>query len=87
MKEVTIIDRKNRCLVTELRSTDENEYLLDEIPIAVNSDGRCHLNVDDENGRKTWRCDLTCKAFDNEGRQIIIDLFSDDSIESIRDVL
>ena len=90
LKEVTVIDRENKCLVTELRSIDENEYSLDEIPIAVDSDGRCHLNVDDEKGSKTWRCDLTCKTFDNEDRQIIIDLkneFSDDSIESVRDVL
>ena len=48
------------------------------------------MNVDDEKGSKIWRCDLTCKTFDNEDRQIIIDLkndFSDDSIESVRDVL
>ena len=68
LKEVTVIDHENKCLVTELRSIDENEYSLDEIPIAVDSDGRCHLNVDDEKGSKTWRCDLTCKTFDNEGR-------------------
>ena len=90
LKEVTVIDRENKCLTTELRSIDENEYSLDEIPIAVDRDGRCHLNVDDEKESKTWRCDLTCKTFDNEDRQIIIDLkneFSDDSIESVRDVL
>ena len=45
--------------------------------------------MDDEKGSKTWRCDLTCKTFDNEDREIINDLkneFSDDSIESVRDV-
>ena len=58
LKEVTVIDRENKCLVTELRSIDENEYSLDEIPIAVDSDGKCHLNVDDEKRSKTWRCNL-----------------------------
>ena len=90
MKEVTVIDRKKKCLVTELRSIDENEYSLDEIPIAVDSDGRCHLNMDDEKGSKIWKCDLNCRTFDSEDRQIIIDLkneFCDDSIENVRDVL
>ena len=45
LKEVTVIDRKKKCLVTELRSIDENEYSLDEIPVAVNSNGMCHLNM------------------------------------------
>ena len=88
--EITVIDRKNKCLVTELRSIHENEYSLDEIPIAVDSDGRCHLNMDDEKGSKIWKCDLTCRTFDSEDKQIIIDLkneFSDDSIEDVRDVL
>ena len=58
LKEVRVIDCKNKCLVTELQSIDENEYSLDEIPITVNSDGRCHLNVDDEKVSKIWRCDL-----------------------------
>ena len=90
LKQVTLIDRKNKCLITELRSIRENEYSLDEIPIAVDSDGRCHLNMDDEKGSKVWKCDLTCRTFDSEDRQIIIDLkneFSDDSIEDVRDVL
>ena len=79
LKEVTVIDHENKCLATELRSINENEYSLDEISIAVDRDGRCHLNVDDEKGSN-----------DNEDRQIIIDLkneFNDDSIESVRDVL
>ena len=90
LKEVMVIDRRKKCLVTELRSIDENEYSLDEIPIAVDSDGRCHLNLDDEKGSKIWKCDLTCRTFDSEDRQIIIDLkneFCDDSIENVRDVL
>ena len=44
LKEVTVIDRKSKCLVTELRLPDKNEYSLDEIPIAVDSEGRCYLN-------------------------------------------
>ena len=35
-------------MVTELWLPDKNEYSLDEIPIAVDSEGRCYLNVDDE---------------------------------------
>ena len=41
LKEVTVIDCENKCLVTELRSIDENEYSLDEIPITVDSDDEC----------------------------------------------
>ena len=46
--------------------------------------------MDDEKGSKIWKCDLTCRTFDSEDRQIIIDLkneFCDDSIENVRDVL
>ena len=93
LKEVTVIDRKSKCLVTELRLPDKNEYSLDEIPIAVDSEGRSYLNVDDEKPSKTWKCKLcncTCRTFDTTDRQIIIDLkneFCDDSIENVRDVL
>lgn len=90
LKEVTVIDRKSKCLVTELRLPDKNEYSLDEIPIAVDSEGRCYLNVDDEKPSKTWKCNCTCRTFDTTDRQIIIDLkneFCDDSIENVRDVL
>ena len=48
LKEVTVIDHKKKCLVNELQSVDENKYSLDEIPIAFDSNGRCHLNMDDE---------------------------------------
>ena len=37
VKEVTIIDRENRCLTTEVTSLDKNEYSLEEITIAVDS--------------------------------------------------
>ena len=49
LKEATVIDWKNMCLVTELRlPNDKHECLLDEIPIAVDINGRCHSNMDDE---------------------------------------
>ena len=69
---------------------DEHEYILDEIRIAVNIDGRCHLNMDDEKQTKSWKCNATCKTLNSEDRQIIVDLknnFSDDCMEDIRDVL
>ena len=83
LKEVTVIDRENKCLVTELRlSIDEN--------IVVDDNGRCYLNLHNDTSSKTWKCDLTCRALDNEDKQIIIDLkdeFCDDSIDNVRDVL
>ena len=90
-KEVTVIDRDNKCLVTESRlSVDENEYSLDGISIAVDDNGRYYLNLDDDTSSKTWKCDLTCRALDSVDKQIIIDLkneFCDDSIDNVRDLL
>ena len=71
-------------------SIDENEYSLDEISIAVDDNGRCYLNLDDDTSSKTWKCDLTCRTLDNEDKEIIIDLkneFCDDCIDNVRDVL
>ena len=49
LNEVTVFDRKNKCLVIESRLLiDKNEYSLDEILIAVDSDGKCYLNAEDE---------------------------------------
>ena len=49
MKEVLVIDRTRKILKTEQRSViDENEYSLDGIDIAVDSDGKCYLNLDDK---------------------------------------
>ena len=91
LKEVTVVDRENKCLVTESRlSIDENEFSLDEISIAVDDNGRCYLNLDDDASSKTWKCDLTCRTLDSEDKQIIIDLkneFCDDCIDNVRDVL
>ena len=75
LKEVTVVDRENKCLVTESRlSIDKNEYSLDEISIAVDDNGRCYLNLDDDASSKTWKCDLTCRTLDSKDKQIIIDL-------------
>ena len=90
LKEVTVIDWKNNCLVTKSRlSNDEHEYLLDEIPIAVDIDGRCHLSMDDEKQIKSWKCNATCKTLSRVDRQIIVDFknnFSDNCMEDVRDV-
>ena len=58
----------------------------------MDNDGKCHLNLhdDDENSSKTWKCGLTCRTFESEDRQSIIDLkndFSFESVEKVRDVL
>ena len=91
MKEVLVIDKTKKVLKTEQRSViDENEYSLDRIAIAVDSDGKCYLNLDNENYTKTWKCNLTCRTFRNEEFQSIMDLkneFSDESIENAREVL
>ena len=91
MKEVLVIDQTNRILKTERRSViDENEYLLDRIAIAVDSDGKCYLNLDDEKSSKTWKCNLTCRTLCSEEIQSIIDLkneFSDESVENAREIL
>ena len=79
--------------MTKVRSfINKNEYSLDGIAIAVDNDGKCHLNLhdDDENSSKTWKCGLTCRTFESEDRQSIIDLkndFSIESVEKVRDVL
>ena len=90
LKEVTVIDRKSKCLVTELRLPDKKKYSLDKIPIAVDSEGRCYLNVDDEKPSITWKCNCTCRTFDTTDRQIIIDFKNqscDDYKENVRDIL
>ena len=75
MKEVLVIDRTRKILKTEQRSViDENEYSLDRITIAVDSDGKCYLNLDDEKSSKTWKCNVTCKTLCSEEIQSIIDL-------------
>ena len=64
MTEVLVIDCKKKILKTEQQSViDENEYSLDGIAIAVDSNGKCYLNLDDEKSSKTWKCDLTCRTF------------------------
>ena len=81
MKEVLVIDQTRKI---------ENEYSLDRIAIAVYSDGKCYLNLDDEKSSKTWKCTITCKTFCSDEIQSIIDLkneFSDEYVENAREVL
>ena len=63
---------------------------MDEILRAVNIDGRCYLNMDDEKQVKSWKCNATCKTLSSEDRKFIIDLkndFSDDCMENVKDVV
>ena len=91
MKEVLVIDRTRRILKTEQRTViDENEYSLDRIAIAVDIDGKCYLNLDDEKSCKTCKCTIACKTLCIDEIQSIIDLkneFSDECVETAREVL
>jgi len=74
-REITVIDRKNRCLATELRSViDKNEFSLGGIVIAVDNHGKCYFKSEGGNGAnppKTWKCDFRCKTFCTEDKQNI----------------
>jgi len=93
-REITVIDRKNRCLTTEARSViDKNEFSLEGIIIAVDNDGKCYFKLEGgkvANPPKTWKCDFRCKAFCNEDKQNIMELknhFTNGLVEEIRDIL
>ena len=91
MKEIQVINRKSKCLQTkQYLLNDTQEYSLDNITIAVDSDGKCYFTLTDEKTMKTWKCNITCKSFCSQERQSIIEIkneFSDDSVENIRQVL
>ena len=61
LEEVTVIDRKSRSLVTEVKSiVDNNEYSLVGTVIAVDKHGQCHMELEDlQSSSKTWKCCLT----------------------------
>ena len=75
LKEITIVDRENKCLITKIKShIDKDEFSLEGIIIAVDTKGRCHLRLQDkkdttevptEVSPKIWKCDVTCKTFCN----------------------
>ena len=92
LEEVTIIDRKSRSLVTEMKSfIDENEYSLEDVVIAVDKNGKCYLELEDlQLSSKTWKCSLTCKKFCVKDRQTVMNLksvFTDESVEEVRELL
>ena len=92
LEEVTVIDRKSRSLVTEVKSiVDNNEYSLVGTVIAVDKHGQCYMELEDlQLSSKTWKCCLTCKKFCGKDRQSIMDLksvFVDKSLEEVRDLL
>ena len=64
LREETIVDHKTRLLRTKVRShIGTNEYSLEGVVIAVDGDGKCHLNIEDrkEVSLNTWKCDLHVK--------------------------
>lgn len=69
-------------------------YSLNGIIIAVDNNRKSHLELEDRNdiksSSKTWKCNLTRRTFSSEDRQSIINLknvFTDESIEKVRDLL
>ena len=87
-REITVIDRKNRCLTTEVRSViNKNEFSLEGIVIAVDNESEGGY---DANPLKTWKCDFRCKTLYTEDKQNIVELknyFANGSVEEIRDLL
>jgi len=69
-REITVIDHKNRCVTTEVRSViDKIEFSLEGIVIAVDNDGKCYFKSEggyDANPLKTWKYDFRCKALTNK---------------------
>ena len=93
LREETIVNHKTRLLRTKARShIGTNEYSLEGIVIAVDVNGKCHLNIEDREkvSLNKWKCDLTCKKFNNHDKQSVIDLknsFTEDPVEEDRSLL
>ena len=68
LKEVMVIDWKKSLLTESRLPNGEHEYLLDEIPIAVDTDGWCYLTMDEEKQTKSWKCNGTCKHRRSQAR-------------------
>ena len=92
--KVTVVDRDNRCLVTKKKVfTDTNEVDLAAVAIAVDTDGICHLSLDEAynvmDKNESWKCTIMCKEFTNEQKKMVINLknWFDDSVEVIRPML
>ena len=92
LEVITIIDRKNRRLATKMKShVGDNEYSMEEIVIAVDKNGKCYMDLDEQQSTsKTWKCSLSCKKFCDKDRQSIMDfisIFENESVEEARDLL
>ena len=49
LEMITIIDHKNRRLATKMKShVGDNEYSLEEIVIAVDKNGKCYMDLDEQ---------------------------------------
>ena len=93
IREKTIIDREKKCIATKHNSSidNQNKYCMNEIVIAVDMQGKCHLRKEDvADSEKNWKCSVMCKKMNNEDKQSIINLknaFSEESVEEVRDLL
>ena len=79
-KQVTIVDHAKRCLATEEKIPQLDEYALCEKVIPVDDKGRCILSEQvgkekTSDGRpKSWKCNELCKAFTDEEIQNILNI-------------
>ena len=92
--DITVINRDKRCLTTKNNVLIEvaNEADLTKVAIAVDTNGTCHLSLDDDCDviqSNSWKCNIMCKEFTNEQKKIVIDLKQNfgDSVGLIRSLL
>ena len=91
-KEVTVVDRDSRCIVSEPRSPEPHEIALYSMVIPVDERGRCVLAEEVGTGRttdarpKSWRCCELCKQLTDEeiSEILLIKLAFERPLEEVR---
>ena len=92
---LTVIDRDNRCLVTNknVLMDGNNEVDLTTVIIAVDTNGTCHVSLDDDcdvlDQITSWKCNIICKQFTDDQKKIVVELKNsfDNSVGVIRSLL
>ena len=89
LEEDIIIDREYGSVATKV--IDDNEYSLKGTVLIVDKNGKCYLELDNlQLSSKTRKCNMTCKKLCAKDKQTIIkfkSVFTDESVEAIRDLL
>jgi len=91
-KEVTMVDRHNRCLITRPRDPESDECVLYDVVIPIDENGHCILSdsCGDEksiDGRpKSWKCCDMCKSATSEEVAEILEIKQvfERSLEDVR---